>query len=90
MIGYYNRRQDEYYTYSSNQVTTSTNTCVNVTVETATTIWVSCTDGDQPRFVKPSKPRFVPFIPFYVARYVAPPPPVAWPVALRRFRGDLM
>jgi hypothetical protein len=88
MIGYY--EHDRYYTYSNNNVTTSTTTCFNTVSISTSTAWVSNYVEVYDHPIRRPKPPYVPFEPVRLPRYQAPPMPCPWPVALRRFRGDLM
>lgn len=87
MIGYYDH--DRSYTYSNNEVTTSTTTCFNVTIATAVTAWVSDYVEVYDHPIRRPKPPYIPFEPVRIPRFAAPSMPPPWPVALRRFRGDL-
>ena len=89
MIGYY-EAPSERYTYSDN-ITTSTATTGGqwITVTSTSCSLNIAVEYEPPPYRRP-KPPYIPFEPVRVPKYVAPPPARPWPVALRRFRGDIM
>ena len=78
------------YSYG-NDITTSTTTAgAWVTVSTSTAYSSNVAVEYEPSPYRRPKPPYIPFAPVLMPKYTAPPQPHPWPVALRRFRGDLM